>query len=519
MLNTIDVSKNNHYIANVLIKIVLYIFISGIFILIFFHVKGSLIAIMDGNFKIWQILLIYFQLMVEIMVFFETILILFYIIKIISIDTQSVENGELTAYPDIDVYIPIRRVDINILEKTFLGLKQQDYPGNIHIFVADDTPEKELSIKYRELCDKYSFTYIYDPSNTRYKAGMLNIVLPKGKSKYIAFFDYDQIPTPGIIKKFVNVLVSNPNVPFVQAKKSFIGLNNRTKVWSALLYLQFFEVYERSKDEIGTVMFAGSTAMFRRDAIESVGGIPETTFTEDNNLSIKLLLNGKHGKFLNIVGSIGTVPPNFRSQISQLWRWSHGGTHTLKVNFTSLIKSKKLNWSQKIDIISTLCITPLIAIVYLYTITFPILFISGVDSPRFMLYGISSIIFAPVALSIIYSLFAFVAIYLGKIDGEKEYRYSDLPSFFVIALSGNLLILYSGILGILGIWGPQSPKGKWTRSVPILKIAVFSFIIGIICIYYSIIWLISGFTGAILPLIIAITLLPTLPIVLIYRNK
>ncbi len=69
----------------------------------------------------------------------------------------------------------------------------------------------------------------------------------------------------------------------------------------------------------------GSTACFRREAIESVGGFPENTFTEDVALATKLLVNGRSGLFVNFYGSSGTVPNTFEEHISQLWRWSHGG--------------------------------------------------------------------------------------------------------------------------------------------------------------------------------------------------
>lgn len=468
----------------------------------------------------WAKIIIYTQLVLEFIIFIQTLLIIIGIVDILFEKSSTFVTPDLlNEYPELDVIIPIRYVDPNVLEKTLAGVKKQSYPQDkIHLYIADDTPDERKSKIYQKLSEKYNANYIYDPSNIKYKAGMLNIALKEAKSDFIAFFDFDQIPQQGILTHMISILQENPEKVFVQTKKTFRSLTNISRIWSALLYLQFFEVFERTKNKSNAVMFAGSTACFRRKYIDKIGGIPEVTFTEDNFITVKLLLEGHTGIFSDRVGSIGLVPNGYGAQISQLWRWSHGGSHTLKLNFIRLLKNKKITYSQKIEFISTLGITPILVLVYLYTISFLPLLMSGIDSPRYMIFNTSSIILVPLSVALTYILFASLAIWFDRNNPQSEFRFKHLPGFLVIAIASNFLIFTSGLAGMLGKLGPNSSRGQWNRYIPITRLGLLSFFLGIVLEYYSIVWLLSGLTAAILPLTIGLTLLPTIFIVIIYKK-
>ncbi len=499
-----------------------FLFILALVIVIFaiFHFIQSIRLILSTDLELWHQIIIGFQLIIEGIIFLQTILIIIGIINMLDHSNDLTDTPKLEIYPDLDVFVPVRQVDPKILENTIEGIVDNNYPEEkLHLFIADDTPEKELSDKYREIADKHGATFIYDPTNIKYKAGMLNIAIKEGKSEFISFFDFDQRPLPGVLRHFVEVLADNPKASFIQAKKIFHNLYNMARIWSAVLYLQFFEVFERSKNKLKTVMFAGSTACFRREDLDLVGGLPEDTFTEDNELTLRLLLIGKYGIFSDREGSLGTVPNGFRQQIAQLWRWSHGGSHTLKIYMKRLITSKKLDRAQKTDIISTLAITPLFVFVYLYTASFLPLLLTNVDSPRMILFGMSSIAMAPISISLTYVFFASFAIWFGKESKYSEYEFKHMPGFLLLAISSNFLIISSGVLGTLGIWGPKSKRGKWTREINVFGLGIISFILGSVMIYFSIVWLSQGLTAAIIIMLIGFTLIPTLPVVLYYGIK
>ncbi|MFV2016378.1 MAG: glycosyltransferase family 2 protein, partial [Candidatus Heimdallarchaeota archaeon] len=380
------------------------------------------------------------------------------------------------------------------LEETLVAFKNQSYPQDkLHIYIADDTPESSEILKLSKLADKYHVHYVTRPDNVRFKSGMLNLVLPDIKSEFIAFFDHDQIPEENIITKFIQIFHANPDVDFIQSKKVFRNLNNRFKVWSALLYALYFEVFERSKQFNDVVLFAGSTACFRRYAIDAVGGIPEDTFTEDNGLSVRLIMNGSRGYYYDQIGSTGEVPPTFPLQIAQLWRWSNGASHVMRNNFRKLMTSSNLTFAQRMDVMATFGISPLVVFIYIYGFSFIPLVIAGVDSSRLVILGFSSVILVPVFAAVTYTILASVSISLAKSDGVSEFKHRHLPGFLFIALASNLLVITSGLTGIFGKFGPDSKFGVWTREVHIKIISIVSLIIGIIIEWVAIPWFLNGF--------------------------
>ncbi|MHA2171968.1 MAG: glycosyltransferase [Candidatus Kariarchaeaceae archaeon] len=510
--------KRPKHVKSVIIS--LRVIAIGVIFLLFLHIYSGLQNLIDSNYEVWQQFIIALQIIFEFIVFMQMAFIILGVAVALDESTLQLSSHQLDIYPDLDVYIPIRDVNPKKLEKTLIALKENDYPQEkLHIFLADDTPPGDLVQTYKQLAKHYGIQHIHEPSNILFKAGMLNLALKHGSSQFVSFFDYDQIPQQGILKHFIEVLTQYSDASFVQAKKSFHGLTNLAKVWSALLYTQYFEIFQRTKERSQTVLFAGSTACFRRADLEKVGGIPEDTFTEDNGLSVLLLLYGKHGKYSPRVGSIGSVPDNFSGQISQLWRWSHGASHVLRNYSIRILKSPDIRFSQKFDLIGTLGIAPIVVLVYIYSGSFILLIITGVDTSRILLMGISSLIFVPLITAVTYAIVATSSVWLSSTDKVSEFKFKHLPGFLLIALSSNVLVFSSGISGLLGLLGPRSKKGQWNRKIPIYTIGVIGCVLGLILEYLAFTWYLDGYKSALLLIVIGFTLIPSLPISLYYRDK
>ncbi|MCH8908767.1 MAG: glycosyltransferase [Candidatus Heimdallarchaeota archaeon] len=457
---------------------------------------------------------------------FEAIFFAQIYILIVSIINSLLNKGKLQyvtsldEYPFIEVVIPIRSVNSLDLEKTLSGIRSANYQQDkIAIHLGDDTTNPELVKQYKELCVRFNATHHHRIENKKYKAGMLNLILQELQTRYVVFFDYDQIPHKNIFCTFVSLLENNPEISYIQAKKEFRDLNTLAKVWSAGLYLLFFEIFERNKTLNDTVFFSGSTACFRRDELLQIGGFPTYSFTEDNSLTLAYLTLGKKTMYFDNIGSIGLVPPTYRLQISQLWRWSNGASTVLTNQFMKVVKTPSLRRSQKIDIIGTLAISPVVVALYVYCLSFVILISRGVDAQRFSYSGISSLILTPVMISLVYILLITNSIYLSRKSEYSEYRYRDIPGFLIIALASNLLTITSGLSGLFGLFSPNSKHGKWTREIRLIPMSIIFFFVGSFLIIKSIMWFIIGFESAIVVVLIGFTFLPSLLIVLYYDLK
>ena len=86
----------------------------------------------------------------------------------------------------------------------------------------------------------------------------------------------------------------------------------------------FFGPIARGKDGIDTMFCCGTNVVFRREALEQVGGFPEESLTEDFELSIRLHERGWRSVYLSEVVASGLGPEDMASYVSQQQRWARG---------------------------------------------------------------------------------------------------------------------------------------------------------------------------------------------------
>ena len=86
----------------------------------------------------------------------------------------------------------------------------------------------------------------------------------------------------------------------------------------------FFGAIARGKDGHGAMFCCGTNVVFRRAALEAVGGFPEDSVTEDFELSIDLHERGWRSVYVPEVLAHGLGPEDMASYVSQQQRWARG---------------------------------------------------------------------------------------------------------------------------------------------------------------------------------------------------
>ena len=86
----------------------------------------------------------------------------------------------------------------------------------------------------------------------------------------------------------------------------------------------FFGPIARGKDGVGAMMCCGTNVVFRRDALDDVGGFPEASLTEDFLLSVEMQERGWKTAYVSEVVASGLGPEDMASYVSQQQRWARG---------------------------------------------------------------------------------------------------------------------------------------------------------------------------------------------------
>lgn len=224
--------------------------------------------------------------------------------------------------PTVDVLIPIYSESCDILEKTLIGARAIDY-SNKRMYVLDDSHRRDV----HTLAERYGATYIQGPKRHA-KAGNLNNALARTDGELVVVFDTDHIPVTTFLKETVPFF-ADPQMGFVQTPHHFYNQDifQRALDTGARIPNEqdlFNHAIQGGRDRWGGAFFVGSGAVFRRTAINEVGGFNLMSITEDIHTSQHLHARGWKSAFVEKDLAVGLTAENLASYIVQRRRWMLG---------------------------------------------------------------------------------------------------------------------------------------------------------------------------------------------------
>lgn len=224
--------------------------------------------------------------------------------------------------PSVDIYVPIFTEPLEILERTLIGCKNIAY-SNVKIYVLDDGHREEV----KALCDKMSVRYILGPKKHA-KAGNLNNAFAQTTGDLVLVFDTDHIPTHSFLEETVPFFIDE-RIGFVQTPHHFYNEDIFQKAFRTSAKMpneqdMFNHAIQAGRDTWGGAFFVGSGALFRRKALESVGGFKCMSITEDIHTSQYLHAAKWKSVFVDKDLAVGLTAENFASHTIQRRRWMLG---------------------------------------------------------------------------------------------------------------------------------------------------------------------------------------------------
>lgn len=220
-----------------------------------------------------------------------------------------------TDVPTVAVLIPTYGEPVPMVLRTVLSVLAQDYPVERRIVVvSDDAHNPELAkaidglgVIYNEPPSRWSA-----PRNGAPKSGNLNSALQLvlelfPQTSYVETRDADdEVGSLRFLRQAVGQLEANRRLAFVQTvKEAQVAAGDPFGNFD----VQFYRSQMFARNATNSVFPCGSGLVWRRTALEEMGGFPTWNLVEDFQSGVEALRRGWDSCYLPIVGAVGQHSP------------------------------------------------------------------------------------------------------------------------------------------------------------------------------------------------------------------
>ena len=218
--------------------------------------------------------------------------------------------------PMVDVLITVCHEPIQVVRPTVEAVARIDYP-HFRVTILDDGQSAEV----KELAQSHGFGYSTRHRRLFAKSGNLNHGLGITSAPFVMTLDADQVPEPEIISRLIGFF-QVPQIGFVSSRQAFSvpagdPWGNRDAV--------FYDAMQPGKNDANAAISCGSGVVYRRQALEDVGGFPTWSVVEDLYASMLLEQRGWRGVYYGFALTEGTAPTDIFAQQQQRWQWAVDG--------------------------------------------------------------------------------------------------------------------------------------------------------------------------------------------------
>lgn len=251
--------------------------------------------------------------------------------------------------PTVDVFLPVCGEDMRILTESFAAVRDMEYPEK-RVHVLDDGADEEV----RRLAEKMGFDYHVRPNRGHFKkAGNLRYGHERTEGEFIVVFDADFAPHKDFVKELLPYM-ADPNVAIVQSPQHF-RTDDKVHRRSALEFgagqtqEDFYRIIQVARDRFNGAICVGSNAIYRRSALDEIGGVAQIEHSEDVHTGFDLVARGWRIAYVPLVLATGLCPADLHSYFHQQHRWCSG---SMSLAASKKFISAKLSLGQRLSYLS-----------------------------------------------------------------------------------------------------------------------------------------------------------------------
>jgi cellulose synthase (UDP-forming) len=349
-------------------------------------------------------------------------------------DTESAKEFDPTFQPPVDVLITVAGEPLEIVRQTSVAAKNMNYP-NFRVYILNDgkVAGKDNWQEVENLAEVLGIGVITRSIAGGAKAGNINNGLRHTSSAFLAIFDADHVPDRDFLKKTMGYFF-HPDVAFVQTPQYYKNYNQNLVTRGAWRQQElFFGAICKGKNATNSVFMCGTNMIFRREAIEEVGGMCETNIAEDFLTSLFVHAKGWKSVYVPEVLAQGLAPEDFLSYYKQQFRWARGSLEV--IFYHNPLWMKSMTWGQKFQYLFSASYY-LSGVVVLLNIMLPLFF---------FYFGAVPVIASSMVIPMIFLPYIFMVMFVLQKTSNFSYTFE--------ALAFSIGSFY---LQMMAIWGVLS---------------------------------------------------------------
>ncbi len=217
----------------------------------------------------------------------------------------------------VDVFIPVYGEPIREIRTTALAAR--DMYGLHKTYILDDGKSDEVM----EMAKELNVGYIRRPKNDHAKAGNINYALSLTEGNFFLILDADFVAEPNFLYETLPFF-EDPELAFVQTPQFYSNQTNFVSDGASFMQHVFYSLIQSGKNKFNSAFCVGTNVVFRRSAIDSIGGMYQKSKSEDIWTSLKLHEKGYRSVYIPTLLAVGKTPDTLMAYSKQQLRWATG---------------------------------------------------------------------------------------------------------------------------------------------------------------------------------------------------
>jgi cellulose synthase/poly-beta-1,6-N-acetylglucosamine synthase-like glycosyltransferase len=209
-----------------------------------------------------------------------------------------------------------------VIQQSVRSLLCMDYPC-FEVLVVDDGSSDDTYERALQASRGFARVRVIRKPNGG-KASALNVGLAHARGTLILNMDADSKLSSNALRVCVRHFL-DPSVGAVAGNIKVVNRENMATRLQAIEYIHGLGLERRAQDVMKAVsVIGGPLGMFRRDALQEVGGYDSDTFAEDRDVTLKLLAKGWLVTYEPEARAWCESPSRWLDLLSQRYRWTRG---------------------------------------------------------------------------------------------------------------------------------------------------------------------------------------------------